>query len=151
MFCLFSGTGLYSKAILELTISTTSSLTLNAMSHINYPDSLKIWNLKRKWCNGYIILSEMPGSSLVMTFLNFVRHKGIKIKTSCLNNLINDASTANLLFNESNSEDMTLPILSNIMLLVHSGSSSLHSSSGTSCLCALMELPSFPPQKQTQN
>lgn len=151
MVCLFSGTGLYSKAILELTISTTSSLTLNAMSSINNPDNIKIWNLKRKWCNDYIILSEMPESSLVMTFRNFLWHYGIKIKTLCLNNFINDASTANLLFNESNSEDMTLPILSNIMLLVHSGSSSLHSGSGTSCLCALMELPSFPPQKQTQN
>lgn len=56
---------------------------------------------------------------------------------------MNDVSAANLLFYASNSEDMNLPFLSNIMFLVHSGSSSLHSSSGTSCLCALMELPSF--------
>lgn len=49
------------------------------------------------------------------------------------------------LFSVSNSEDMTPPFLSQITILVHSGSSSLHSSSGTSYLCALMELPSFPP------
>lgn len=43
------------------------------------------------------------------------------------------------------------PFLCIIMLLVQSGSSSLHSSSGTSCLCALMLLPSFNLQKPTTN
>lgn len=63
-----------------------------------------------------------------------------------------DVSCANLLFSVLNSEDMNVPFLSNITLLVHSGSSSLQAALELPVFVHSWSfLPSFPPQKQTQN